>query len=169
MIYAKIFLDKDPDGTDVLVFDSVANEDSHYARTAGKRPTANGGVSIMLHTVIYGFDFVAISPEAREIFARRLNDLTTMKRVPFPADFELGSEGYFSFRPDDVKVALARKSDFPDASACGTVRRLRDGEHFLVGTMHGSYRRGLNEMVEMDNELLRSLDISAPIDPDKLR
>ena len=169
MIYAKIFVEKDTDGTDVIVFDSSVNDEERYLRKAGKRQTATGGVSVMLHTVIYGYEHIAISPEAREILSRRLSDLTAMERVYFPADFELGSDGYFSFRPDDVKAALKRKSDFPDAESCGTVRRLRCDEHFRVCVMHGSYRQGLNEMIEIDNELLRTLDISTPVDPDDLR
>ena len=162
MIYAKIFVEKDTDGTDVLVFDSSLKDEVHYIRRAGKKQGPNG-ICVLLSTAIYGYEHVAISPEARELFIERLNALSSEDKVLFPADFEFGSDGYFSFRPDDVKAALIRKSDFPDTDRCGTARRLRHDEPFRIYVLRGSHRSGLYEMITADNELLARLDISNPV------
>ena len=163
MIYAKIYVEKDADGESVIVFDSSANDEEGYIRRAGKKREGEK-VLVVLSTAIYGYEHIAISPEARELFLERLSALPPTSKVLFPADFELGSDGYFSFRPDDIKEAIKRKSNFPDASSCGTARRLRHDEPFRFCTARGSHRRGLYEMIEVDNATLRTLDISTPVD-----
>lgn len=168
MIYAKIFVEKDTDGTDVLVFDSSPKDYVHFLQKAGKWPKPDGCFRVLLSTTVYGFEHVAISPEARELFLQRLRALSSEDKVLFPVDFELGSDGRFSFRPDDVKEALKRKSNFPDAETCGTVRRLRHDEPFRICVLRGSHRDGLYKMITADNTLLSTLDLSSPVDPDEL-
>lgn len=167
MIYAKIFVEKDADGTDVLVFDSSVKDEEGYIRVAGKK-AGSSGVSVRLSTAIYGYEFIAISEEARALFQKRLSALSTGDFVCFPADFELGSDGYFSFRTDAVGDALKRKSNFPDAETGSTVRKLRHDEPFRICTVRGSHRDGLYKMVTADNALLSTLDISSPVDPREL-
>lgn len=168
MIYAKIFTEKDTDGTDVIVFESAAKDEEGYLRRAGRKQTGDK-VLVVFSTAVYGYEFIAISPEARELFLERLRGLGASDKVCFPADFELGSDGYFSFRPDDVRDAFKRKDNFPDVETCSTARHLRHDEPFRICTLRGSHRDGLYKMLEIDNATLASLDISSPVNPDDLR
>ena len=161
MIYAKIFVEKDERGKDVLVFDSCPLDDGNPVRRAGLKKLS-GKTLTCFCTIIYGFEYIAISPEAKALFKRRLNDA---EKVLYSSDFELRKEGFFSFRPDHILDALAKKTDFPEGNNCRTLRHLREGDHFRLTVGNGSYRSGLDEMVEGDNEAIRRLDLSVPRDP----
>ena len=161
MIYAKIFTEKDERGEDVLVFDSCPLDNENLIRRAGLKRLRDKTL-ICFCTIIYGFEYIAISPEAKALFKRRLNEA---EKVLYSADFELRKEGFFSFRPDHILDAIAKKTEFPDEEICRTERRLREGDSFKLTVGNGSYRQGLDEMIEGDNEAIRRLDLSAPRDP----
>ena len=167
MIYAKIFVEKDKDGKDVLVFDSVKDDEENYIRVAGLKQGKNGPL-IVFSTSVFDYNSVAISSEAKELFRKWLNELPPESKVRCAADFEFRESGYFSFRTDAVKEALAKKRDFPVAGKCDTRRRLREGDKFRLTVGEGSYRQGLDKMIEASNNILARLDISAPRNPSVL-
>ena len=164
MIYAKIYLDRDADGTDTLVFDSCRDSVTHFLRTGGLREE-HGHRTFMMWTVVYDLQCVAISHEAKELFAARLKEVHGDERSLFTGDFALWHDKQFAFRPDAIKKAFTEKSMPPYASEGKTVRHLRADEKFIYCAKQGLNIAGLDEMIECDNDVLKRLDISSPVDP----
>ena len=54
MLYAKIYLDKDEEGRDLLVFDSSQTDDGYKFKVAGEKKTASslGGINPSLISII---------------------------------------------------------------------------------------------------------------------
>ncbi len=163
MIYIKIYLDKDENGEDMLVFDS-AKEDSNYIFTvAGKKEYRdfNGDrhVRADYHTKVNGVEKVAISPEAKSLFIEMLNDKNVcIREYSSFRDFEFvgysrgqygWDSGSFAYFPSNIKNG-------------DTKRTLRRGESFTVGCADKS---ALEYMTPGDNEMLQSLDLPADETP----
>lgn len=172
MIYAKIYLDKDSDGTDVLVFDSYNGDESAYITKAGKRPDFFAThYYVTPRTTIHGLSSVAISPEAREIFGARIEDTDSYDTAYYVGDFDLSlvSGGIFAFMPDDIKKAKDDYNSIPSSEECGTARRLRADEKFVFCTKYGDPRKEhLSRMIEAENVFLKEMDLSTPVDEDIL-
>ncbi len=163
MIYIKIYLDKDENGVDMLVFDSVKHDDKEaFFTVAGeKEPFLFDDEPIPCFenkTKVVGVKQVAISPEAKELFLEMLTDEGLCKYAMHFPDFELcgchygqygWESGMFSFVPDDIENG-------------GTKRTLRRGESFTGN--HGGAKSALEYMTPCDNEALKKLDLTEPAD-----
>ena len=154
MIYIKIYLDKDENGEDILVFDSVKQNlpDYHSFTVAGKKhmtfPLEYDHFVKM--TSVIGVDQVAISPEAKEFFLSLLNDESTHEEMPYGqrGDFALDS-GKFAYCPPEIKNGDTRKI-------------LRRTDRFTVECIFS--QESLDYMTRCLNETLKSLDLTAPAD-----
>ena len=94
MIYIKIYLDKDENGEDMLVFDSVKHDDKKaFFTVAGEKEPFLFDDEPIPHfenkTKVVGIEQVAISPEAKELFIEMLNDKDLCKYNMHFVDFEL--------------------------------------------------------------------------------
>lgn len=164
MIYAKIYLECDADGTDVLVFDTVKSEVEGIFEKAGYREEER---AFKLRSTVYGFANIAISPEAREALRARFEDDTMYDMVDGESEFFMNFFGeYFSFMPDCVKRFVEdENADLPYYEDCGTERRLRMDERFSYYMGNGSpLTWSLDDMTEAHNKLLKELDLSSPVD-----
>jgi len=154
MIYIKIYLDKDENGEDILVFDSVKQNlpDYHFFTVAGKKhmtfPLEYDHFVKM--TSVIGVDQVAISPEAKEFFLSLLKDESTHEEMPYGqrGDFAMDS-GRFAYCPPEIKNGDTRKI-------------LRRTDRFTVECIFS--QDPLDYMTRCLNETLKSLDLTAPAD-----
>ena len=94
MIYIKIYLDKDENGENMLVFNSVKHDDkkAFFSVAGEKEKFTLGGRSYPWFdytTKVIGVEQVAISPEAKELFIEMLNDENLCKYNMHFVDFEL--------------------------------------------------------------------------------
>ena len=167
MIYIKSYLDKDENGEDMLVFDSVKHDDKKaFFTVAGeKEKTYSSGRTrtwFDYDTKVIGVEQVAISPEAKELFIEMLNDNDLCKFNMHFVDFELcgyslgqygWNTGIFSFTPNDIKSG-------------DTVRTLRRGEHFTA--KFGNAEDAFEYMIICDNEALKNLALDEPADETEL-
>lgn len=161
MIYIKIYLDRDENGEDILVFDSVKNEDDHsYFRIAGIKhktfPMEYDHFETM--TSVIGVEQVAISPEAKAFFLTFLTDENALNKVWYGADITIKgchwgqygwNSGVFAFRPSDIQSG-------------NTVRILRCGDTLAV--KHGVSPHVLDYMTPGDNEMIKALALIRPAD-----
>ena len=164
MIYIKIYLDKNENGEDMLVFDS-AKEDSGTRFIAAcahaqERIKQLGSV-LKCETKVYGVEGVAISKEAKAFFLELLDDKSAYHKTPFSwrtADITMNgchaeqngwNGGEFGFLPPNPELGTTRKT-------------LYRGDHFTVSTVFST--APLEYMTPGDNELIKALDITAPVD-----
>ena len=163
MIYIKIYLDKDENGEDMLVFDSVKHDDKKaFFTVAGKKEKFSFGGKARpwfdYETKVIGVEQVAISPEAKELFTEMLNDESLCRFNPYSPAFELRGysqsqygldTGMFAFVPENIENN-------------GTTRTLRRGKPFTA--KFGYSKSAFEYMVTCDNETLKSLELTDPVD-----
>ena len=163
MIYIKIYLNKDENGEDMLVFDSAKEDDeSHFFTVAGEKMISLGlddcDTDFEQNTKVVGVEQVAISREARAFFLEILNAESVCSYEQFFPDFEFHgcsfgqygwSSGMFAFYPPNI-----RNGD--------TSRTLRRGESFKIN--YGDAESALEYMTSCDNEMLKNLDLTKPVD-----
>ena len=161
MIYIKIYLDQDENGEDMLVFDSVKQDDEKaFFTVAGKKENFSFGGKTYpwfdYKTKVIGVEQVAISPEAKELFTEMLNDESLCRFNPYSPDFEIlgchqsqygWNTGMFAFVPENIENN-------------GTTRTLRRGKPFTA--KFGDAKSEFEYMVICDNETLKSLDLAEP-------
>ena len=94
---------------------------------------------------------VAISPEAKSAFQRRLGDSDAFDKKMLFADFEITRRdfGEFSFTPNKNEKYR---------------RTLSEAERFSVGIRNGFARDALNDMTPAENGRLKELDLTEPVD-----
>ncbi len=157
MIYVKIYCDKDENGEDMLVFDSAKDDDKFGFTVAGKKKGFEGIDYFNYYTKVSGVNNVAISPEAKALFLEMIGSeacQTQWMMQHFEFNYYCRSdrgldEGSFSFVPPNAKEGDRKK-------------RLRRGEKFTVNyKVDESY---FDYMIPCENEALKSLDITAPVD-----
>ena len=161
MICAKIYLDRDEDGTDVLVFDTVKDEIEGVFEKAGYREEEN---VFRLRSTVYGFGNIAISPEARNALRIRLEDDTMYDGVYGESEFYMSFfDEFFAFMPDCVKTFVVEEdAELPDYEDSPTERRLRMDERFSYYMGSGApLTWSLDDMIEADNAYLKTLDLDA--------
>ena len=110
MIYAKIYLDTEADGCSSLVFDSVIENHSCAVCKAGKKQSyLSEYYYVDRRTVIMGIEYVAISPEARALFRKRIEDTASYDIDNYNGDFELNyaGGGRFSYMPSENNKMMA--------------------------------------------------------------
>lgn len=160
-IYAKIYLDRDEDGTQVLVFDCAKESVDGIFQKAGRFFSLYAGEDrVLVRNTIYGISRVAISREAREAFRARLSEWGSYER-----EYEFGEffisffSDLFSYMPRDIiDVLTGERKGVPTAEECGTVRRLRADEGYSYDMSDGHpFTDCLDNMTEMDNERLKTL------------
>ena len=155
MIYIKIYLDKDENGEDILVFDSVKQDlpDNGYFTIAGKKHMTFplDYYHFVKMTSVIGVEQVAISPEAKEFFLSLLKDESTHEEMPYRhrGDFAMDS-GIFAYCPPGIKNGDTRKI-------------LRRTDHFTVECLFS--QEPLDYMTPCLNETLKSLDLPADETP----
>ena len=165
MIYVKIYVDKDENGEDMLVFDSATVEDNTtYFTVAGKKKRVafdgENYIFFQKETRVIDVENVAISAEAKELFSSMLNDKSVCEQTAYgiKGDFTVrgcywGQYGWdggeFAYCPPEIRNGI-------------TAKMLRKGEHFTVTCVFSA--KPLEYMTPCDNEMLKSLDISEPID-----
>ena len=162
MIYIKIYLDKDENGEDMLVFDSVKQDvpDYHYFTVAGKKKMAfiHDYYHFVKRTSVIGVEQVAISPEAKEFFLSLLNDESTHEEMPYghSGDFDMmgcydtehgWNSGKFAYCPPEIQNGDTRKI-------------LRRGDRFTVECVFS--QEPLDYMTPALNETLKKLDLTSP-------
>lgn len=142
MLYGKIYLDKDKDGQDMLVFAALAAEGAEASRALS-------------------VDYTAISPEAKTLLLARINRSDRVVSR-YSGDFEFYSEedswdhGYYRFVARDEVDGVR-------------YRTLNDSDPFLLMLARGGCRRAvLGYMVPCDNETLKALDLKGRIDEGEL-
>ena len=170
MICAIIYLETDADGTPVLVFDAIKDETkatSFEFEKAGRKESYGGDSFYLVprHRILH-LSGVAISPEAKAHFRARLEDKASYDENYHTGEIAIpGVREAFAYIPDQLISAFRNRvklADLPTPAECGTVRRLRADERFTVcGTPRIKW---LDEMIEADNEYLRTLDLVTPID-----
>lgn len=161
MIYAKIYLDRDADGTEVLVFDCAKEPVDGVLERAGRFFSADAGEErVLVRNTVYGFSHVAISPEAKEAFHARLSEWGSYER-----EYEFGEffinffDDYFSYMPREIiDVLTGEHEGVPTKEECETERRLRADEGYSYDMSNGHpFTECLDDMTEMDNGLLKTL------------
>ncbi|MBQ8356601.1 MAG: hypothetical protein IJX39_02210 [Clostridia bacterium] len=165
MIYIKIYLDKDENGEDMLVFDSAKEDgDSHsFFKVACKKhftfPIEYDLFENM--TSVIGVEQVAISAEAKAFFLSLLEDNNFCQKMSYgnDSDFEMHGccqsrygweSGDFAFCPPKINAGETRKT-------------LRAGENFTIDWIFST--TPLEYMTPCDNEILKSLDLPADEKP----
>lgn len=164
MIYIKIYLDKDENGEDMLVFDSVKQDipDYHYFTVAGQKHMTFhiDYYHFVEMTSVIGVEQVAISPEAKEFFLSLLNDESTHEKMPYghSGDFAMRGcydtehgwdSGEFAYCPPKIENGDTRKT-------------LRRTDRFTVECV---FSQGpLDYMTPCLNEMLKTLDLTEPVD-----
>ena len=157
MIYIKIYLDKDENCEDMLVFDS-AKEDSEYdyftvagEKKMGRFFSDDDYTFFEGKTKVIGVELVAISPEAKEFFLSLLKDESTHEEMPYghSGDFAMDS-GKFAYCPPEIKNGDTRKI-------------LRRTDRFTVECVFSQIP--LDYMTPCLNETLKSLDLPADETP----
>lgn len=142
MLYGKIYLDKDKDGHDMLVFVSLTGDGINECRACM-------------------VDYIAISPEAKEALLARLErDDPRLKLDRIFGDFELngddgGERGCFSFKATHAENGQK-------------YRMLREGDVLSLSLKNGSRREVLDYMIPCDNAYLKALDLTASVDENTL-
>ena len=167
MIYIKIYLDKDENGEDMLVFDSVKHDDKKAFFTVAGEKEKFSYLSqdfpwFDYKTKVIGVEQVAISPEAKELFLEMLNDESVCKHDLYSPHFDIRGyrqgqygwdTGMFAFVPDNIANG-------------GTKRTLRRGENFTRS--YGDEKNAFEYMVTCDNEVLKNLALDEPADETSL-
>lgn len=157
MIYIKIYCDKDENGEDMLVFDSAKEDSENTFEVAGiKKEQGYDGYDLFVYqTKVNGVENVAISPEAKSLFLEMLNDESVCSYAYCIQDFKfLGcgwENGSFAFVPPNIENG-------------DTSRKLRRGEKFTVNYKMSDFEY----MTPCENEMLKSLDITNPVDENVL-
>lgn len=142
MLYGKIYLDKDENERDMLVFVSLAGDDIDESRASM-------------------VDYIAISPEAKAVFSARLERGNPMLKLGrYFGDFALiGDDGWehgsFHFEADQEKNGQKH-------------RTLREGDMLSLSVEHGCRRDVLNYMIPCGNDYLKVLDLMASVDENTL-
>ncbi len=164
MIYIKIYLDKDENGEDMLVFDSVKQDSpDYYFTVAGEKEMKildDYYTDFKEKTKVFGVEQVAISPEAKEFFRSLLNDESTHEEMPYghSGDFAMRGcydtqygwdSGEFAYCPPEIENGDTRKF-------------LRRTDRFTVECVFSQIP--LDYMTPCLNETLKSLDLTAPAD-----
>ena len=168
MIYVKIYLDKDENGEDMLVFDS-AKEDGNHFTVAGEKKEKSiiGGVErirFVYQTEVIGADKVAISSEAKLLFLEMLNDESACSYGQFRQDFAFtGCCWTPAVLPGQYNWDIGTFAFFPPNIKKGDTRRtLRRGESFTVNCKDKKF---LEYMTLCPGEMLKSLDLPADEKP----
>lgn len=135
MICAKIYLDRDSEGSEVLVIESVATS-SPYCTVSP------------FFTTVRAPDRVAISPEAKERLARMLNDRSLFTPKRFSGNIGISEEHFY----------------FEHCAAEGEPRRLTlpTDSPFTVCVERGWAPAAIAYMTPAKNDLLREMDMKAP-------
>jgi len=162
MINLKIYLDTDPVKGEVIIFEAAGKESTHLS-LAKNIYDKSGRLRYAepLTTVIYAGN-IAISPEARAAFMARFNDKTSYDVIRYgDGDFQMSGcqrethggfdPGRFAFRPDEGEHYPRRRS-------------LGINERFVLSVDGGLSFSVFDYMTEADNELLKNLDLSEPLD-----
>ncbi len=137
MIYAKIYLDKDAEGREVLVFESVPKSQS-------------GCYVISFATTVCGIEHVAISPEAKERLAAMLDDRSRFTPKRYSGNIGISEEHFYfeHYAADAVPKRLTLPTDSP----------------FTVCVERGWAPKALAYMTVAKNDDLRELDLNEPIE-----
>ncbi len=140
MLYGKIYIDKDGEGREMLVFVALA-VDAKDAFTACQA------------------DFTAISPEAKNALLTRLNS-PNRRLSRYFGDFELfgddeGEHGVFRFKESSIENGQR-------------IRILCEEDTFSIKLLHGCRRSVLEYMIPCDNDFLKSMDLREGIDENTL-
>jgi hypothetical protein len=166
MIYIKIYLDKDENGEDMLVFDSAKKDDrNHFFTVAGEKTrkrlfTKETYIYFICETKVIGVKQVAISPEAKEFFLSLLADESTHEKKPY------GCIGDFTMRGCYDTQYGWNSGEFaycpPETQNGNTKKILRRGDHFTVDCVFS--KKPLEYMTLCPNEILKILDLAEPAD-----
>lgn len=157
MIYAKIYLEK-TDKESFLVFESCPIGDDIHCRLAGKYTSTYGATTTRERTTISPASSVAISPEAREQLFSMLNDKNDkISILGFFGDFEFSKNNYtnqttFGFKPDNIQPS----------------KKLSVDQKFSICSKNGIDVSIINHMTLTDNEYLKNLNLSQPINENLL-
>lgn len=162
MINLKIYLDTDPVKGEVIIFEAAGKESTHLS-LAKNIYDKSGKLRYVDHlTTVFYAGNIAISPEAKSAFMARLDDKDSFDVIRYGCgDFQMFGckretyggfdPGRFCFRPDEGEHYPRR-------------RTLGINEHFVISIEGGISLTVFDYMTEADNELLKSLDLSEPID-----
>lgn len=152
MLYSKIYLDKDEDGGDLLVFDSVKEEHRSKITLSGKKKGYGGYEYYDRFIKIYDSRNVAISREAKEKLLYKINNESKASR--FNGNFKFYKESIF-YSPNPLVEGQTK---------CV----LAQGELLEVEVGDGISLECIERMIFLENETLIKLDISAPVDETQL-
>ena len=162
MIYAKIYIDREESGRPLLVFEAAKREDRNeiYLSHAKNVYDKQGRLRFSSpRTCIYGACLVAISPEAKAVFAARLADRASYSFSRDGGDFELRG-----CHDDESGFKYGMFAFLPDADGDGKTKRgLRDGERFTVFDGAEFAPEILESMTLCENERLRTWNLDAPV------
>lgn len=161
MIYAKIYLDHIEDNIYIVVECATKNIDEKYCLLKGEHLTQYGDSYEINKTRIKHINAVAISIEAREMFHRLLAfDYENKINGMFIDDFSFfnykvrdGYDGEFAFKPDKGSVSK---------------RVFNVKEQIIID--HSILDEDTLELMQVyDNEVLKELDITQPVDEESLK
>lgn len=156
MILAKIYLDYDDTGREMLVFDSARESSPDGYLTVAYTLC---GRRMARRTTIHDVARIAISRDAKEVFASRLSDPTSYTTALFDGDFEMigcrdsqhgWDSGMFAFKPLPEKEGQTKRILYVD-------------EPFILITQVGFSPNALDYMTLCPNEELKALDLNQTI------
>ena len=157
MIYAKIYLDKNEKGEEMIVFDATSERNIH-CQPAGSYVNARGHKIFNERTSITPTTSILASQEALDAFKNKIsygNDKFRLRK--YEGDFKLyrtsagfGSENssVFEFAPD--KLNSIKKT-------------LRLDDELTICAEDGYDTSVLNQISIAENEFVRNLDITKPV------
>ena len=138
MIYAKIYLDKDADGQEALVFESVPKSKVGYCTVTS------------FYTAVRSCQSVAISDEARERLRAMLKDRSAFTPKRYSGDIGV-AEDYFYFEHYAGKENPKRLT-------------LPLGKPFTLYVEHGWVPETIDYMTPADNDFLRELNMTDSVE-----
>ena len=156
MIYAKIYLDHIEDNNFIVVECATKNIDEKYCLLKGEHLTEYGDPYEINKTRIKHVNTVAISKEAKEMFYKLLAfDYENKINGMFCDDFSFfnykvrgGYDGEFAFKPDKGSVS----------------KRVFNVKDRIIIDHYTLDKDTLELMQTYDNEVLKNLDITEPVD-----
>ena len=153
MIYAKIYLDYDDTGRELLVFDSARESSPDGYLTVAYTLC---GRRRMTRTTVHDVSHIAISPEAKAVLSARLADKDSYTTALFDGDFEMigcrdsqhgWDSGMFAFKPLPEKEGQTKRILYVD-------------EPFILITQVGFSPNALDYMTLLPNDTVKTLDLN---------
>lgn len=155
MIYAKIYLDKDKNQNDVVVFDSVKEDVANHVTLAKEGNIARE------RTLVTPTSSIVVSNEAMKVLKDAIDPLNDNLTVnPHSGDFE-----FYKMRKSSDNNLTACFSYKPDSGK--TSREFDPSSSFVICSTYDVDPAVLDAMIICDNEKIKNLNLTSPVDEEE--